>query len=339
MRQKKFLILLTSEAVLCVVSQLVMPSGLIGGTSLFTFPFEQIGDGLRALSLSGTVGNIVAIILYVLFCGSPFLVLLGIHRKRKTYWEDGLLAGLGTLLFFVMYLMINPGIISNALGGFVGVAGTGKAILSVVLYSVLVGYLVLRVLRQTRSADMDKLQGYFSAILYMVGIVFIWAVFGAGFGELRSSLKALAESNTMDSVAAALGGAFMGTGLENISLNLSRVFLVIRYAVDVLPYLLDTVIVLSGLELLQAMKAERYGETAVALAQKLSERCGKMLAITVMTNVIFNVLQLIFLEKLLVVDSTVQLPILSIFFVMIVLFLARLLTENKELKEDNDLFV
>ena len=339
MRQKKFLILLTIEAVLCVAMQLVIPSDLIGGASLFAFPFEQIGDGLRALSLSGTVGNIAAITLYVLLCGSPFLVLLGIHRKRKAYWEDGLLAGLGTLMFFVMYLMINPGIISNALGGFVGAAGTGKMILSVVLYSVLVGYLVLRVLRRTYTADMDKLQSYFSAILYMVGILFVWVVFGAGFGELRGSLKALAENNTMDSGAVALGGAFMGTGLVNTSLNLSRVFLVIRYAVDVLPYLLDTVIVLGGLELLQAMKADRYGETAVALAQKLSQQCGKMLAITVMTNVVFNVLQLIFLEKLLVVNSTVELPILSIFFVIIVLFLARLLTENKELKEDNDLFV
>jgi len=339
MRQKTFLWVLVAEAVLCAAWQFILPSGLIGGVSLFTFPFEQIGEGLRALSLSGSAGNVLAIILYVLFCGFPQLIFFRIRKKRKVYWEDGLLLGLGVLMFFVMYLMINPGIIANALGGFVSAAGTGKMILSVVLYSVLVGYLVLRVLRQTAAADMAKLQRYFSLMLYIIGIFFVWAIFGAGLGGLRDSLTALAEGNTMDSADIAFGGAFMGTGLANTSLALSRVFLVIRYVVDVLPYLLDTVIVLTGLELLGALRADRYGEAAVSLAQKLSGQCRRFLAITVMTNLIFNVLQLIFLEKLLVVDGTVELPILSIFFVMIVLLLSGLLAENKELKEDNDLFV
>ncbi len=35
-------------------------------TSILAFPFEQIGLGLRWLSLSSTLGNIFAIILYIL---------------------------------------------------------------------------------------------------------------------------------------------------------------------------------------------------------------------------------------------------------------------------------
>ncbi|MBQ8813594.1 MAG: hypothetical protein IJZ85_03725 [Lachnospiraceae bacterium] len=338
MRQKKFLAGLIVEAMLCVVLPLITPSGIIGGASLFAFPFQQIGDGLRALSLSGTVGNAAAIVLYVLFCGSPFLVLLGIHRKRKACPEDGLLAGLSTLLFFVMYMMINPGMIPDVLGGFVGAAGTGKMTLGAVLYSILVGYLVLHVLRKTYLAEMTALQQYVKVILYILGAFFIWAVFGAGLGGLRAEITALAEGNTVDDVSS-MFAEMMGSGVSAGTMTLSKVFLVIRYVIDVLPYLLDTVIVFTGLELLDALTEDRYGETAVALAQKLSRQCGKMLAITVISNMVFNVVQVIFLEKLLVVDGTVQLPISSILFVMIVMFLARLLTENKELKEDNDLFV
>ena len=344
MRKKRLIIFLIIEALCCVLWHSLGLSGAAGITagSLFTFPFAQIGDGLRALSLSGTVGNIAAIILYILFCGSPLLVLLGIHRKRKVYPEDGLLAGLSVMLFFAMYLMINPGLISGALGSQVGAAGTGKAVLSVVLYSVLVGYLVLRVLRRSRTADMEKLQNYFNVILYLLGVVFIWGAFGVGLGELRSALTELAAGNTAygDSLfGEAFFGSGLGGGLSGGSLGLSRAFLVIRYVTDALPYLLDTVIVLTGLDLLEAMKENRYGEETLALARKLSGQCVKFLSATVLCNLIFNVLQLIFLKNLLVVNATVQLPVLSILFVLIVLFLTKMLTENKELKDDNDLFV
>lgn len=339
MGQKKFLVFLIIEAILCVALQLVLQPGPGGSGSLLTFPFEQIGDGLRALSLSGVAGNVSAVVLYILFSGSPLLALLMILRKRKLRWEDGLLAGLSVLMFFSMYLMVNPGMISDVLGGYVGASGGGRMLLSVVCYSVLAGYLVLRVLRQVYTADAGRLQRYFRAGLYLLGAIFVGTAFGIGFGELQSSFRTLVESNTVDGAGSAWGGAFAGSGLEGYSLGLSKVFLVIRYAVDILPYILDTVIVLTGLKLLDALSEDRYGEKAVALAQKISGQCGRMLAIAVVTNIGFNLVQLFFLGKLLVVDGAVQLPVLSIIFVMIVLFVTRLLTENKELKEDNDLFV
>ncbi len=38
---------------------------------LITFPFEQLGMGLRKLSLSGSAGNTAAIIAYILICLVP----------------------------------------------------------------------------------------------------------------------------------------------------------------------------------------------------------------------------------------------------------------------------
>lgn len=336
MGKKKFLIVSVIEAVFCVIWQLAGLSGSIGMTALSAFPFEQIGDGLRALSLSGTVGNVIAIILYILFCGLPFLALLIIHKKRKVYLEDGLLAMLSTLMFFAMYFMINPGIMGSALGGYFGAVGVGKLSLGVVLYSVLVGYVVLRALRRAFSADMNRLQNDFKVILYILGVYFVWAAFGISFGDLQASLRELAAGNTMNSVDA-FSGTF-GVGVTG-SLGLSRVFLVIRYVVDILPYLLDVVIILTGLELVDALKEDRYSEKVVLLAQKLAKWCGVTLAVAILSNLAFNLLQLIFADKLLVIDGVVQLPILSILFVLIVLLVARLLSENKALKDDNDLFV
>lgn len=334
MGKKKFLVFLFVEALCCAVWQLSGFSGRLGISSFFAFPFEQIGDGLRTLSLSGTAGNVAAILLYILFCGCPMLVLLALHVKRKAHPEDGLLAGLSVLLFFAMYLMINPGLMTDVMGGYMGAGDSGKLTLGAVIYSVLAGYLVLHILRRIFGADMEQMQKYFKLILYILGAVFVWAAFGVCLGELQSGLKALAESNTADS-----SSLFIGMGGAGSSMSLSRAFLVIRYAVDALPYLLDTVIVLTGLDSLDALKADRYGEKTIGLAQKLSSRCGVMLAAVVLCNMGFNVLQLVFADKLLVIDGTVALPMITILFVLVVLFLARLLTENKELKEDNDLFV
>ncbi len=320
MKKKRFLIVLGIEAALCLAWRLAEPGGT-AAAGLFSFPFEQVGRGLRELSLSGAAGNVLAIVLYLGICLIPAAALAVMSARRKLHPEDGLLAVLSVLLFYVLYLMINPGLLGKTLGNNVASLGVGKMMLGVVVYSVLAGYLTLRVLRRAHTAEVKLLQKYLRGVLYLLGAGFVWAVFGGCLGELQASLKNLADGNTAG-----------GTGV-------SMVFLVLRFLVDALPYLLDTMIVVTGLDTLAALEADRYGETAAALARKLSGQCGFALAAAVLSNVIFNLLQLAAAGELLVIDGTVELPVFSILFVLVVLFLTRLLAENRKLKTDNDLFV
>ena len=57
MKEKHLFTLLSVEAAACVLFCILQRSlsGLF--STLIAFPFEQIGAGLRAMSLSGTVGN------------------------------------------------------------------------------------------------------------------------------------------------------------------------------------------------------------------------------------------------------------------------------------------
>ena len=66
MKERHLFTLLSVEAAACVLFCILQRSlsGLF--STLIAFPFEQIGAGLRVLSLSGAVGNVVAIILYML---------------------------------------------------------------------------------------------------------------------------------------------------------------------------------------------------------------------------------------------------------------------------------
>lgn len=324
MKRKLLYILLALEASLCIAFSLVKisPGGFF--STAMAFPFEQVGIGLRLLTLTGKLGNSLALTLYAAFCFLPLLFLLMVKNKRKLHKEDALLGLLSAALFISLYLMINPAYIGNMFGG-IGETGLtiGKAVLGGTLWSILFGYLILRVLRLSFENGIDKLQVYVSALLYVLPFLFIWAVCGVCFGEMLSSFSTLQAGNT---------------GNES-GLGATYVFLVLRFIVDALPFILNTVTTFLALDLLAAMRTDRYSELTETLALNLSRWCCKALTAVVVSAVSLNLLQLIFARTLRIIDSELSIPIVSVLFVLAVLLFARLVSENRILKGDNDLFI
>ena len=109
-----------------------------------------------------------------------------------------------------------------------------------------------------------------------------------------------------------------------------------RYAVDVLPYLLDLMIVYA---LGVVLDSERYSDDAILAAEKLARLCRISLIAMVVSNLAYHGLQLLFVKSLMQTNSVVQLPLFSLLFVLAVLLVTRLLNDNRQLKEDNDLFI
>lgn len=322
MKHKTLLLILVIEAALCVALRILQAS--FGGmfAAAMAFPYEQIGMLLRSLSLSGWLGNIAAFAFYAVFSLVPAVVLLVLAKRQGFHREDLLLGLLSVSLFAVMYLMINPGIIGSLFGGAAGLS-VGKAILGGTVYSVLCGYIVLRALRLFFAGSTEKLEKYMSALLGILSLVFVWLAFGEGFGRLVDSMAALHAGNT--------GGSR--------PLGPSEFFLVLQFLVDALPYVLDVAVVFAALRLLDEMRADRYSPECAAAAGRLSRLCGTALAVTVLVSIAFNLAQLMFAKTLAVINSTVQIPVLTIAFVLAVLLLSRFIAENKRLKDDNDMFI
>jgi len=122
-------------------------------------------------------------------------------------------------------------------------------------------------------------------------------------------------------------------------LGVSYVFLVLQFAVDAMPYAFNILIVFAAVRLLDEMRADRYCPQTVAAAERISRVCVAALVATVLANIGFNLLQLAFAGLLMIVNSSVQIPLFSIVFVLVTLLLTRLVTENKQLKDDNDMFI
>lgn len=322
MKRNLYLGLLAAEAAFCIAFAFVKVSFAGVFTTVMAFPFEQIGIALRVLSLSGVGGNAAAIALYTAVCISPVAVLLILRKRRKLFPEDGLLVLLSIVLFAVLYLMTNPGIIRSLTGGTAGLP-VGKAILGGAAYSVLCGCFVLRLVRLFCQSGVARLARYMTILLGVAGAILVYMAFGSGLSGLMESVEALRSGNT---------------GSEG-GLWVSYLILVFGYLTDMIPYLLDVVVVLSALRLLDAMRIDRYSEESAAAAECMSRLCVNALSATVFLGIAYNATQLFLMNALRVVNVTVSIPVFSIVFVLAALLLTRFVAENKRLKDENDAFI
>ena len=322
MRRKTLIGLLCIEAICLLVLCILQNSFSDSFSSVMAFPFEQIGQGLRHLSLSGDFGNAIAIIIYVIISLLPIAVLFILRKKRVLVIEDGLLVILSIVLFAVLYIATNPGSISALPNNPIG-SSIENAALGCTVYSALCGFIILRLLRLFSAGGAEKLFRYMTVMLVCLNLFFVFMVFGVCFSGLLDSIASLKTGNI---------------GNEEL-LSTSYTFLVLQFAVDSLPLALNILVVFAALDLLDVMQLNHYSDKAVLAAKRLSRLCSVALVTTILVGIGFNLLQLIFAKSILIWNVSVQIPLLSIIFMLAALLLTQLITDSKSLKDDNDMFV
>lgn len=327
MKRKIYWGLLMLEAAVCIVVSVMQVVRLDALTSVLAFPYEPLGNMLWALSVSGTLGNLIAIILYAAFSLLPVGYLLFIRKKRQWFQEDWLLVLASGMLFFVLYMMVNPGLLPSVLG-IMAKSGMGKGFLGGILTSIFVGYFVLRALRYFREADGGKLAGYMTALLSILNFVFVFIICGGLFYHLVSGLSSLGGTSILGN----------NTGSQS-GVVLSGFFLVLQFCVNALPYALDILVVTFGLRLLNAFMEDPFSEQTSIAGKGLSRICVNALIATVLATIGLNLLQLLFVSNLLVVNGSLVIPVFSLAFVLAALLLSNLLSQTKTLKDENDLYI
>lgn len=318
MKQVRMINILIIEAVFCVAFCLMEKSFTGVFTGVMAFPFEQIGLGLRMLSLSGGAGNAAAIILYILLCLIPCMMWGAIRKRKAAVGIDYILPGLSALLFAIIYYMINPGLFV------LRVPGAGKWVLGSIFYSVLSGYLIIRVLVSCRKAEEEKLQKGIRRLCWFLNMVFVYLIFWQYLGTAIEAVKAIRLANS---------------GVEDSGLYFTYLFLGLHYVINVLPYLFDVGIVFLAVRMLDVFKNDRYSDEAVRSTERLADFCAKALGVTVGADVGFNLLQFLFQGWIYQVDIMIRIPVISIIFVLVVFLFARYMREEQKLKQENDLFV
>lgn len=284
--------------------------------SIFTFPFEQIGWGLRQLSLSGGVGNVVAIVLFVLIGVIPCVYGVWLWKREKACCVDWMLPIISACLLFFLYYMINPGLfVTHGMNG-------EKALLGCTFYSVLMGYVVLRIMKVSAQAGSKSLQKGLQVLLYVVMVFFAYAVAAEFVFQLPTAIQEVQEVNT---------------GLDEEIMT--YIFLVLQSIVTSLPYVLDIWVLWISARTLKELMKNPYSDESVAGVSKIATACMKLLTIVVVTSMGFNVAQLVLRNRLCSIHVTTSIPLLSVLLTIVILVLARYMGEAQKLKQDNDLFI
>ncbi len=298
MKNKKYLLLLFLEAVGVIGITKGMGVKTEGVFDLLSFPLEKSADFLGSLSLSGSVGNAIAVVIYALICLIPVFVLL-FRISRKTFVKtDSILVLMSAVLFAVIYLLINP----SEMGAHGMVEEASMVAFS--FWSLLVGYLVLKFAEILKNTEGKRTEKLLSVVLKIIGAVFMFALCTSEFTKAE-------------------------VGIVTVFSALN----------SVLPALLGIRTVFFALDLLTEFSLDRYSENTVREAEKLSRFCILALELTVGISALLSVLQLRFINELSSVNFSVEIPLVSIGFILLLLMLSGFIKESKALKEDNDSFI
>lgn len=293
------------------------------GFDIMSFPLEQIGWGLRQLSLSGAVGNVFAIIIYLGIGAIPCGIFFWLRSKKKDCKVDYLLLLLSVMLLVVLYYMINPGLLA------VSMLGSGKIFMGGTFYSVLVGYLVLRFILKKQTTDLESLQKSLRIVLVFVMILFAWSVVAECAVNLPAAIQSVREGNSVSDT-------FF---FEAPDLTMTYVILVFQSAVNALPNGLCAVVIFFCIKTLDELLQNSESEKAVEMVKKITVFCKKSLVVVVVSGMMCNLAQILLSSQLYYMHISVNIPVFAIVFMLVIHIMARYIEENQKLKEDNSLFI
>jgi len=281
---------------------------------ILTFPFTLLGNALRSLSLSGTIGNIAAIVLYLAIAALPLLF----KWKKKWQKEDWLLPVTSVLILYVLYYFINPGLRPLLMNTTIG-----NLTLALLVYSVLIFWSIIKLLQSCSVKDRHYLYRVLKLLLSACAVVFLIAGPILGYFDFRAIAATVKEGNT----------AF------GVNLTPTMILLFAGYVADALAAVLNAILLLFSIRLLKELEQDPYSENCFQATQTLKLWCRRFLLITLGSCLLVNLCQVLFAKHLYKIATAFNLPLGSIALTVGLFVLATLISEGKQLKEDNDLFI
>ena len=322
MKNKTFILIIFMEAMVCLIAALAFPAQ--NGSSYLAiaqFPFAQLGLLLRTLSLSGVFGNVIAFVLYAALCALP-LLFIALHVKKHTLIvDDWLLVIMSGFAFYMMYMMINPGYLAQ-IRCYIN-EDMGRAVLGSAFYSLLIGYLVVKLLRKSSDSGTDTLLKILRLLFAITAVILVFSISYIGIAEVKTKLAAIQSGNTNPSVM----------------LGFTNFFVILRYMLTQLPVFMELIIFILAMRLCDHLREDRYSENAVNEATKLASFCKKTVSIILLCTITLNLAQILFAGSLVSVDFLTALPLDSIIVALVALLLTRFFTASRELAKDNQMII
>ena len=313
MKRKKLILILAVEAVLICVLMALSKSVQNMNFSILSFPLEPVFLGLKAAANAGPVGNGFAVLI------AAVLILLPVFFALRTRGE-GIVPECVALLLLAgaiglgLYGCWNPNAFRHELvGGSQEMESALRVIFSLCIMSMLILFIVLRLIRLFRDGHKEQLLHYLRGLLYVLCFLST-----AGLAYTLSS-----------GVLSAIDG---------LPTSADMTLMIAKTLTTAAGLILDLAVSFRMFDLLDAASSEEQ-EALKEAAGKVSRIGCITLACTVWFTAALHILQILLISSLTDNQFNVEPPINQVFFLLMILLLSRLLAENKELRDDNSMFI
>ena len=281
------------------------------------FPFRQVGELLRNMSLSGTSGNVCAWGIYVILCLIPVAVLIELIARKKAKKIDFCLIPIAIAEAVALYLSVNPLLIGDwdmrakpLVDGDVRIATIGAS-----FYSLLMCYLVLRFCIKLLNGSREET---FRQIVRLCMLAFVAILVFAVFDviEFADTVKKMPETDTADRAFAVWKGTFSAITQLGLAVTLLFTGLIVRrYRID---------------------GATEANEKRV---RKFTVFCVVAIVLYLLGVAAFNVGQLLCINRLLSFDISLILPVSELVVIAFIPAALHMMRETREVKEENSLYI
>lgn len=282
------------------------------GEALFSLS-TQAGEGLRALSLTGFLGNLSAWAVILLLSAVPLLLLTLPKGRGPLTGTDALLPLSSLLIFSALFFSVNPTLLSNPLPEHWILGAAGGALCA------LVCWLVLRLLEPMDRRDAADLAGLLAALLAVCALVLVFAVGFQSTFSLLAKTQAIQQGNTGAPDAARITIWIHG-------------LLALLHAI---PSLLGGIVLLWGSDLAKKMIHGPFDEESLAQCEKTARGCRQVIQTAVLLSLGSNLLQLMLSSVLTSQEYYLSLPLSTLVLAAALFLLCRCIQQGKALLDDN----
>lgn len=318
----KILIFLVIEAVLGIaVAVTHCTDNDIDGIDFLTSPVEWFVKILRHLSLSGNIGNSLAIGLYILVCGAPLILFVVILAKNKIAIEDTILIAISAMAFPVIYWGINPStmpIISDSAN-----VRMNENLYVTALFSVILAYIIIKIVRTIGGAKEDNIYTALRALCAVLMAVVVLKIFGDELLKMLSSFfkQKLNSENTVDQVF------------------FTRAVIVMQFVVDQISYMYLLVVAKLGWDAVPKIKENIINTNTNGSLAKLTKVNKVYLIVAALAQVGLNFIQLVLRTNNNIVNLKATFPLGIMMMAIVLIVIEKLIDRGAKLQEENDLFI
>ena len=289
-------------------------------------PFVWLGEGLRALSLGGVGGNIVAWAVVLLLSAIPLVGVVVVHRHGTVTWVEGLLALASVQSITLLYLMVNPTQITHPIGFDVSVMYVFVAGSAIV--STLIGYGLLKGIQHLVHFKL----GNPSRLFFGFGLIFLFLVTGIEVFNLMAELDAVRAGNVMPEgmmFSGVLAGAKMSGGTK-----FTESLLIVLTAVELIPTLATGLLIVMAGDLFAAIGNAPFEEETVAQAQELAKGSWAVAVVAVVLGIGTNLVQVMLFSRLHSLHILINVPLMTLVVAGLLLVMSEYAGRGKVIQEE-----